>query len=247
MERIHLKESKQDHLTALVERYPRLFHGEPPRAHSEVPTEWAALIDKLCAEIDRLVVKESVWFQVNQIKEKFGTLRFYFSVGDPKTRTVGAPFGAGPSDKLEAAERLRDAVDILVWAAQTRTASMNTFGLPEYLLRAYTMIHPTIATWHHLVKTRNPAGLNDLLAEDAVFLSPIVHSPQAATASFDPIEVVLDRVERDFHTSECEQRLKPGLLEMLVRSQSSGDSPGPHDLKAGAVGHAPLFVGPRFE
>ena len=36
---------------------------------------------------------------------------------------------------------------------------------------------PSIATWHHLVNTRNPAGLNDLLAEDAVFLSPIVHSP----------------------------------------------------------------------
>ena len=44
------------------------------------------------------------------------------------------------------------------------------------------MPHPTIATWHHLVKTRNPAGLDDLLAEDAVFLSPIVHSPQRGKA-----------------------------------------------------------------
>ena len=45
------------------------------------------------------------------------------------------------------------------------------------------MPHPTITTWHHLVKTRNPAGLdNDLLAEDAVFRSPIVHSPQRGKA-----------------------------------------------------------------
>ena len=44
------------------------------------------------------------------------------------------------------------------------------------------MPHPTIATWHHLVKTRNPAGLDALLAEDAVFLSPIVHSPQRGKA-----------------------------------------------------------------
>ena len=44
------------------------------------------------------------------------------------------------------------------------------------------MPHPTIATWHHLVKTRNPAGLNDLLAEDAVFLSPIVHFPRRGKA-----------------------------------------------------------------
>ena len=40
------------------------------------------------------------------------------------------------------------------------------------------MTHPTIDAWHHLVKTRNPAGLYDVLAEDTVFLSPIVHSPQ---------------------------------------------------------------------
>ena len=44
------------------------------------------------------------------------------------------------------------------------------------------MPYPTIATWHHLVKTRNPTGLTDLLAEDAVFLSPIVHSPQRGKA-----------------------------------------------------------------
>ena len=44
------------------------------------------------------------------------------------------------------------------------------------------MTHPTIATWHHLVKTRNPVGLDDLLADDAVFLSPIVHSPQRGKA-----------------------------------------------------------------
>ena len=44
------------------------------------------------------------------------------------------------------------------------------------------MPHPTIDAWHCLVKTRNPAGLDNLLAEDAVFLSPIVHSPQRGKA-----------------------------------------------------------------
>lgn len=37
--------------------------------------------------------------------------------------------------------------------------------------------HP-IATWHELVRTKNAAGLDDLLADDAVFLSPVVHTPQ---------------------------------------------------------------------
>lgn len=41
--------------------------------------------------------------------------------------------------------------------------------------------HP-IETWHGLVKAHDPSGLDDLLAEDAVFLSPIVHSPQRGKA-----------------------------------------------------------------
>ena len=35
-----------------------------------------------------------------------------------------------------------------------------------------------LATWHHLVRTQDPSGLGALLAEDAVFHSPVVHTPQ---------------------------------------------------------------------
>jgi len=37
--------------------------------------------------------------------------------------------------------------------------------------------HP-LEAWHRLVRTQDPSGLNTLLAEDAVFHSPIVHTPQ---------------------------------------------------------------------
>jgi hypothetical protein len=37
--------------------------------------------------------------------------------------------------------------------------------------------HP-IATWHRMVKDRSPLGLDELLDESAVFLSPVVHTPQ---------------------------------------------------------------------
>lgn len=37
--------------------------------------------------------------------------------------------------------------------------------------------HP-VAAWHELVRGRNPAGLDALLDEDAVFVSPVVHTPQ---------------------------------------------------------------------
>lgn len=35
-----------------------------------------------------------------------------------------------------------------------------------------------LETWHRLVRTRDSAGLRTLIAEDAVFFSPVVHTPQ---------------------------------------------------------------------
>ncbi len=37
--------------------------------------------------------------------------------------------------------------------------------------------HP-IEVWHRLVQERNPRGLDALLDADAVFVSPVVHTPQ---------------------------------------------------------------------
>ena len=39
-----------------------------------------------------------------------------------------------------------------------------------------------LAAWHQLLTTCDPAGLDDLLAEDVVFHSPIVHTPQVGKA-----------------------------------------------------------------
>lgn len=35
-----------------------------------------------------------------------------------------------------------------------------------------------LEAWHRLVASHDPAGLNALLADDAVFHSPVVHTPQ---------------------------------------------------------------------
>jgi hypothetical protein len=40
----------------------------------------------------------------------------------------------------------------------------------------------TLATWHELVRSRNPKGLSALLADDVVFHSPVVHAPQVGKA-----------------------------------------------------------------
>jgi hypothetical protein len=41
--------------------------------------------------------------------------------------------------------------------------------------------HP-LETWHRLVRTQDPSGLSSLIADDAVFYSPVVHSPQRGKA-----------------------------------------------------------------
>ncbi len=35
-----------------------------------------------------------------------------------------------------------------------------------------------LGTWHRLVRSQDTSGLNTLLAEDAIFYSPVVHTPQ---------------------------------------------------------------------
>ena len=41
---------------------------------------------------------------------------------------------------------------------------------------------PALETWHRLVRTQDPSGLDALLADDAVFHSPVVHTPQRGKA-----------------------------------------------------------------
>jgi hypothetical protein len=48
--------------------------------------------------------------------------------------------------------------------------------------RRLEMTLATLSTWHELVRTRNTKDLGSLLADNVVFHSPIVHTPQAGKA-----------------------------------------------------------------
>lgn len=41
---------------------------------------------------------------------------------------------------------------------------------------------PAIRRWHEVAKSLDEAGLADLIAEEAVFVSPVVHTPQVGKA-----------------------------------------------------------------
>ena len=40
----------------------------------------------------------------------------------------------------------------------------------------------TLSTWHELVRTQNTKGLSSVLADEVVFYSPIVNTPQVGKA-----------------------------------------------------------------
>ena len=71
-----------DKLTELVVAHPGLFRGNPPVVASELPAGWFDIVDALCRDIEVLLGSEAERFQVQQIKEKFGGLRFYYSLED---------------------------------------------------------------------------------------------------------------------------------------------------------------------
>jgi hypothetical protein len=50
------------------------------------------------------------------------------------------------------------------------------------LLRSKFMSMNPISTWHQIVRSRDPRGLDNLLADDVVFYSPVVHTPQVGKA-----------------------------------------------------------------
>lgn len=96
-----------NHLDEVIQRHPRLFHGQAPDVHSWVPTGWLALIDQIFESIGALLDDEqAARFKVFQIKEKFGTLRVYWALRD----SSGADDPQAAADVLMRA-RLRQLVD----------------------------------------------------------------------------------------------------------------------------------------
>jgi len=67
-------------LQRLIEAHPTLFRGAPPTVHSELPAGWYDLVHVLCLGIEEILGEDCPEFQVKQIKEKLGGLRFYFAL-----------------------------------------------------------------------------------------------------------------------------------------------------------------------
>ena len=74
----------QENTKKLIERFPKMFRGiYKPMTETamcwgfECGDGWYDIIYKLCEDIEKMKLPEE--FEVMQVKEKYGTLRFYTS------------------------------------------------------------------------------------------------------------------------------------------------------------------------
>jgi ketosteroid isomerase-like protein len=63
-------------------------------------------------------------------------------------------------------------------AASTETSDRQDSPTSTPPSKEHTIEPEAIKIWHRLVQTHDTTGLNELIADDAVFYSPVVHAPQ---------------------------------------------------------------------
>jgi hypothetical protein len=69
----------------LMSAYPQLFpkddDGKPkqPDCGAWCPVGWQPMVEELCSKLAKIVDENNLTFEIGQIKEKFGGLRFYYS------------------------------------------------------------------------------------------------------------------------------------------------------------------------
>jgi len=115
-----------NNLQDLVEAFPSLFRGKRPRVASTLPPGWYELVFELCRDIDSIVRAEPERFSITQIKEKFGGLRFYFSIDGAEDiyADLRTPTGVRTIVQESVGPIMMDRVRAVAQAAMRRSTSI---------------------------------------------------------------------------------------------------------------------------
>ena len=68
-------------MTAYPQLFPKDADGKPrePDCGAWCPVGWQPMVEELCSKVAQIVDEHNLTFEIGQIKEKFGGLRFYYS------------------------------------------------------------------------------------------------------------------------------------------------------------------------
>jgi hypothetical protein len=112
-------------------KYPRPFLGRREELSLDIacPRGWSLLVQDLFTRLDTLLTDDQAQaFQIEQIEEKYGTLRDYYSwAGSPATLTVDVQMPGGERLRFKQAASApwaypSDAVDKLIAEAERQSA-----------------------------------------------------------------------------------------------------------------------------
>ena len=121
-------------LDKLVAAHPALFRGANPRVPSELPDGWYGLVDELCTAIESVLGSvDCASFEVVQVKEKYGALRFYFALAGAQDHFVDFPTGAGLRTfvrRVEGPPKMDAIRQLVEEAAKASSTTCQTCGAP---------------------------------------------------------------------------------------------------------------------
>jgi len=136
----------------LVAAHPVLFRGAPPRVSSHLPAGWYPLVDKLCTALEEELGEDArQHFRVAQVKEKLGTLRFYYRfLGDEAHQDDElASYRMQASDTGQPTEAQRVRVRALVDVARLESESTCLKCGAASVLRDVDGYLTTLCAPHH--------------------------------------------------------------------------------------------------
>jgi hypothetical protein len=114
-------DQEHDPLLDLIAAHPALFRGEEPRVSSHLPTGWYGIVDRLCTDLERILDARAPQFSIAQIKEKFGSLRFYWDLDGEPSPLFADVLGSLPADIALATFPTESGTEVVVAATAVGT------------------------------------------------------------------------------------------------------------------------------
>ena len=132
-------------LAQLVATHPASFRGTAPAIDSYVSHGWYSLVDGLCCDIESILGADIKYFECRQIKEKYGSLRFYWAykrMAEVHVDVIGpSQIDSFTNEPDMADERLLRVRELVNAACEASESICETCGAPGRLrvLKGYYM------------------------------------------------------------------------------------------------------------
>ncbi|MFG6488239.1 hypothetical protein ACG04R_16250 [Roseateles sp. BYS78W] len=148
-------------LDELIFAHPKLFRGQLPVVPSDLPVGWYDLVHVLCLSIEDILGEDCAEFDVKQIKEKLGGLRFYFSLSGAEDIFIDLHSEGGSETIIKRAtpapvkmDTIRQIVELSCEGSRATCQICGSFGSQRVIGGRLA----ALCDEHHATESRERAG-----------------------------------------------------------------------------------------